>query len=59
MTSYLQSPTDPHEALIQVGAELAAVAVMAVIAGTGPKAGKAMVGLVILLWLVALMAHHK
>jgi hypothetical protein len=51
------TPTTAHEALVQVGVELVAVAVAAVIADTGPKAGHAMVALWILLWLVFLITR--
>ena len=52
------SPSTPHDALEQIGLELAAVAVTAVIAGTGPKAAHAMVALWLLLWLVLLVTHY-
>jgi hypothetical protein len=53
------SPSTPREALEQIGLELAAVAVTAVIAGTGPKAAHAMVALWLLLWMVYLITKYK
>ena len=52
------SPSTPREALEQIGLELAAVAVTAVIAGTGPKAAHAMVALWILLWVLFLITKY-
>jgi hypothetical protein len=57
MTTIL-SPSTPREALEQIGLELAAVAVTAVIAGTGPKAAHAMVALWILLWVLFLITKY-
>lgn len=57
-SSVFGTPDTAHDALVQIGLELAAVAVTAVIAGTGPKAGKAMVALWVLLWLVVLMTRY-
>ena len=48
-----------HQALEQIGLELAAVAVTAVIAGTGPKAAHAMVALWLLLWVLFLITKYK
>ena len=53
------SPSTPREALEQIGLELAAVAVTAVIAGTGPKAAHAMVALWLLLWMLFLITKYK
>jgi hypothetical protein len=58
MSLMTESPSTPHDALEQIGLELAAVAVTAVIAGTGPKAAHAMVALWLLLWLVLLVTHY-
>ena len=52
------SPSTPREALEQIGLELAAVAVTAVIAGTGPKAAHAMVALWLLLWMLFLITKY-
>jgi len=52
------SPSTPREALEQIGVELAAVAVTAVIAGTGPKAAHAMVALWLLLWMLFLITKY-
>jgi hypothetical protein len=52
------SPSTPREALEQIGVELAAVAVTAVIAGTGPKAAHAMVALWLLLWVLFLITKY-
>ncbi|MGB6814966.1 MAG: hypothetical protein WBE23_18855 [Candidatus Sulfotelmatobacter sp.] len=57
-SSVFSTPTSPHETFVQIGAELAAVAVTAVIAGTGPKAAHAMVALWLLLWAVFLITHY-
>jgi hypothetical protein len=47
-----------HQALEQIGLELAAVAITAVIAGTGPKAAHAMVALWLLLWALYLITKY-
>ena len=52
------SPSTPHDALEQIGLELAAVAVTAVIAGTGPKGAHAMVALWLLLWVLFLLTKY-
>jgi len=52
------SPSTPHDALEQIGLELAAVAVTAVIAGTGPKASVAMVALWLLMWVLFLRTKY-
>lgn len=52
------SPTTPHDALLQIGAELVAVAVTTAIAGSGVKAGHAMVALWLLLWVLLLITHY-
>ena len=49
------APSTPHDALEQIGLELVAVAITAVIAGTGPKAAHAMVALWLLLWVLFLI----
>ena len=54
----ISSPSTPHDALEQIGLELAAVAVTAVIAGTGPKAAHAMVALWLLLWVLYLITKY-
>ncbi|MGO9407828.1 MAG: hypothetical protein ACLP41_11230 [Acidimicrobiales bacterium] len=56
--SVVSSPSTPHDALEQIGLELAAVAVTAVIAGTGPKAAHAMVALWVLLWVLFLITKY-
>jgi len=52
------NPSTPHDALEQIGAELAAVAVTAVIAGTGPKGAHAMVAFWLLLWVLFLLTKY-
>ena len=47
-----------HQALEQIGLELAAVAITAVIAGTGPKAAHAMVALWLVLWVLYLITRY-
>jgi hypothetical protein len=48
----------PKGALEEIGLELAGVLVLAVVAGTGPRAGRAVVWVVVLLWLVFLVSHY-
>ena len=52
------APSTPHDALEQIGLELVAVAITAVIAGTGPKAAHAMVALWLLLWVLFLITKY-
>ena len=52
------TPSTPRDALEQIGLELAAVAITAVIAGTGPKAAHAMVALWLLLWALYLITKY-
>ena len=52
------TPTTPRDALEQIGLELAAVAITAVIAGTGPKGAHAMVAFWLLLWVLFLLTHY-
>jgi len=59
MSLMTENPSTSHDALEQIGLELAAVAVTAVIAGTGPKAAHAMVALWLLLWMVYLITKYK
>ena len=58
MSLMTENPSTPHDALEQIGLELAAVAVTAVIAGTGPKAAHAMVALWLLLWVLFLLTKY-
>ena len=58
MSLMTESPSTPHDALEQIGLELAAVAVTAVIAGTGPKVAHAMVALWLLLWVLYLITKY-
>jgi hypothetical protein len=58
MSLMTENPSTPHDALEQIGLELAAVAVTAVIAGTGPKAAHAMVALWLLLWVLFLITKY-
>jgi len=58
MSLMTESPSTPHDALEQIGAELAAVAVTAVIAGTGPKGAHAMVAFWLLLWVLFLLTKY-
>jgi len=58
MSLMTENPSTPHDALEQIGLELAAVAVTAVIAGTGPKAAHAMVALWLLLWVLYLITKY-
>lgn len=53
------TPSTPRDVLEQIGLELAAVAITAVIAGTGPKAAHAMVALWVLLWVLFLLTHYS
>ena len=52
------SPSTPHDALEQIGLELAAVAITAVISGTGPKGAHAMVAFWLLLWVLFLLTKY-
>ena len=58
MSLMTENPSTPHDALEQIGLELAAVAITAVIAGTGPKAAHAMVALWLLLWVLFLITKY-
>jgi hypothetical protein len=53
-----ENPSTSHDALEQIGLELAAVAITAVIAGTGPKAAHAMVALWLVLWVLYLITRY-
>jgi hypothetical protein len=58
MSLMTENPSTSHDALEQIGLELAAVAITAVIAGTGPKAAHAMVALWLLLWALYLITKY-
>ncbi len=58
MSLMTENPSTSHDALKQIGLELAAVAITAVIAGTGPKAAHAMVALWLLLWALYLITKY-
>ena len=55
---FTENPTTAHQTIEQIGLELAAVAITAVIAGTGPKAAHAMVALWLLLWVMYLITKY-
>ena len=59
MSLMTENPSTSHDALEQIGLELAAVAITAVIAGTGPKAAHAMVAFWLLLWVLFLLTHYS
>ena len=58
MSLMTENPSTSHDALEQIGLELAAVAITAVIAGTGPKAAHAMVALWLVLWVLYLITKY-
>ena len=58
MSLMTENPSTSHDALEQIGLELAAVAITAGIAGTGPKAAHAMVALWLLLWALYLITKY-
>ena len=58
MSLMTENPSTSHDALEQIGLELAAVAITAVIAGTGPKAAHAMVALWLVLWVLYLITRY-
>jgi hypothetical protein len=58
MSLMTENPSTSHDALEQIGLELAAVAITAVIAGTGPKAAHAMIALWLLLWALYLITKY-
>lgn len=49
----------PRGALIAIGGEFVFVIIATVIANTGPQAGKAMIALFVLLWVLFLINHYS